>query len=1555
MIKLEKLKQRLDTLDVFVDDPLSGTGESRYFHIVDFPQTVSRGKTSFLIGGTPFLKKSTVIKVEALDSEGEPIFVEPIDATYSEAGYKPISIVSYGDEAQGRCKLIIVAELENFLGGDTGLIGMPVPDEWKGVYNVRWTQEFFLDNATNRNIEPIRFTQHPTVEVSELITPYVTISGSMQDATFTSSSLSVIAITNYDSLEPSYVDGGDFADTYLMPAVHLEDDGTPVITAFRPEHVGGILTIPRNEIRPYSGTDGNLHIENHPPHPEFPYVAQLDPDFQLLSSGSEPVASWATTKDLSLQIKEVMTGGGARARGIGLDWSQYNGLNLGVPFQSESIAVLPFYYKTSEQEIDGKFQVLYYDENGGISQTLATQQDIDSEHPAPFYFPSLATYKRDRFTAPTASATLEYISASFTETPTLKSYAQIKLNHLKTYSGDVHSLKLYLKPSSQAQEMMIAEGNIEEEKKFLIPVSNQQLFFNVGSGDFVSEDFVQAAFTASLNHTPGFSLYDTNLVSTQPTLSFDETVIYNGMHITGSVQGLGDFYKVESRETMSFQAGQEYKFKVKFHAKKAAETRIEGDPDFVGDNTDQMPKAKLQVYMSGSAFNTDHDVHNWSHIDWDTEYPQSTVPSALRSQYDGKRVLGFNMPEWFVGDATFTDPPDESDFFYIPSSPLQWENNFIADNDGDGNIVFYIEAGEFYISSVEVNVASETGFNPTEYTFNVPIEKEIQDDILTFRLEFFNANGEPAILGDEVLRLQSAPTDFSGGNVVLDGNSNLIVGSTFVSNVAGSGIELAGVNSGFIRSVGYEGFTSASSGIGQSGFLIYSGSVLPDSNDNYSGVGLELHAGGDSGSLKFHAKGDESTFEVITPSFLLGKEANNFSYISGSDGHIEISSSNFHLSSSGDVSMQGTVTAQDGEIGGFIISASTLSGSNITLDSNASAIFMSTDPQNYFMDFTPGTGTGESGTHRQDYYVKFGPNFGVKNDGVLVASGAVIEGVLTSSLGLIANWTIGEQTIHKLTDGQFSGLSSQGTARFFAGASDSTGTATGSAPFNVKADGTVTASKGQIGGWNITPSKFEQTGLFEISASELVISSSQFKVKSDGQITGSKVLFDGGLIGGFDITSDYISGSNLLIHKDGRLETSDFASGVRGWRISAEGNGEAEFENATIRGTLSTTTFEKESVNAVGGQLYVANSTAISQSVSATDVTMSVVNVTGFSVGEILTIKKVSGTGFNTEYVQVQSSSRDASDDNELQGKIYVVRGYSGSVGSGYDSSSLGDTPGAATTYTEGQVIASTGKVGSGYMRLNANPNDTTTPYMDIVERTGSAIYDVDLKVRLGDLSGLSQAQLLGTSPASAGFGLYSENVFLTGGINANYGSIGGFGIGNGVLSSSAFFISGSATDNQTFISSSRFDLKASGDVTGSSMLFSGGRIAGWNVTSQEISSGSGVQRIAIEAVTGSISAFDSDGVKRVFVGIKELSDETAVTNLQINPGFDLPAVASNTDLQMTSSTQVGIIPGVHFQASGQLYTTSNKIGAATASLRDEDGNQKLSVHWQAGHQSGLN
>ena len=73
----------------------------------------------------------------------------------------------------------------------------------------------------------------------------------------------------------------------------------------------------------------------------------------------------------------------------------------------------------------------------------------------------------------------------------------------------------------------------------------------------------------------------------------------------------------------------------------------------------------------------------------------------------------------------------------------------------------------------------------------------------------------------------------------------------------------------------------------------------------------------------------------------------------------------------------------------------------------------------------------------------------------------------------------------------------------------------------------------------------------------------------------------GNKIGGWEITDSQIRtiptagfggtyGENetgLVIHSDGKLESSNFVSNLKGWRIDTIGNGSAEFENMRIRGT----------------------------------------------------------------------------------------------------------------------------------------------------------------------------------------------------------------------------------------------------------------------------------------------------------------------------------------------------------------------------------------------------
>jgi len=526
----------------------------------------------------------------------------------------------------------------------------------------------------------------------------------------------------------------------------------------------------------------------------------------------------------------------------------------------------------------------------------------------------------------------------------------------------------------------------------------------------------------------------------------------------------------------------------------------------------------------------------------------------------------------------------------------------------------------------------------------VPIPSKNLNDPKILKLQYLNSVG--SISRTETI---TTPFVFEGDNVYIGGNQNMISGSIFISNTLGSGIEIGGASSGFIRSVGYNGITSASNGDGPGGFVIYSGSGnLVFGEDSLDGVGVEFVGDNDDRHFIF-TTANGGLLDVKTDKFFIG--TTNTQFISGSDGNIEISSSLFHL-----------------------------------------------DPA---------------------------------NDLLVIGANAIINADLTVN--------------------------------------------------NIRTPAT-------IGG---------------VQSTDLNASSS---IKSDGF-----ARFVSASVGGWDITTASIEGGNLIMQPQGILQTRDFVSGLKGWKISSEGNGTAEFENVRIRGTLRTTTFEKESVNAVGGQLWVANSTTITGSIGISDTTMSVKNASGFSAGEILLAKKVDSTGFQTEYLLLESASveGDNSNEDETFGRIYVQRAY----GSGTSGDFVGDLASAAQAYEDGQVIVSTGKLNTGYIKMNANPNDTATPYIDIVERTGSGLYDVALKARLGDLSGLSGTSLV-LNKSNPGFGLATDNVYLQGGISATFGDIGGFGITQNAISSS----------NNNLI------LSSSGEITGSNVLFTGGRITGSNI-----------------------------------------------------------------------------------------------------------------------------
>lgn len=215
------------------------------------------------------------------------------------------------------------------------------------------------------------------------------------------------------------------------------------------------------------------------------------------------------------------------------------------------------------------------------------------------------------------------------------------------------------------------------------------------------------------------------------------------------------------------------------------------------------------------------------------------------------------------------------------------------------------------LSNSDYSVIGETRVdNTSSISYKVPIPTEQLNDPKTLRIQFVNELG--SVSTTEVI---TSGLVFTGGNVYIAGDQSLITGSFHIGNTIGTGIEMAGYSSGYLKSVGYKGMTSASLGKGPGGFLIWSGSGnLQVGVDQYPGVGMEMVSEGGSSSFYFTTHGG-GNLKVITDEFFIGTEDTQF--ISGSNGNIEISSSFFHLDPKN----------QKNIIGGFVVTPTAISSS----------------------------------------------------------------------------------------------------------------------------------------------------------------------------------------------------------------------------------------------------------------------------------------------------------------------------------------------------------------------------------------------------------------------------------------------------------------------------------------------------------------------------------------------------------------------------------------------------------------------------------------------------
>lgn len=311
------------------------------------------------------------------------------------------------------------------------------------------------------------------------------------------------------------------------------------------------------------------------------------------------------------------------------------------------------------------------------------------------------------------------------QTQNLKSYTKVVLSDLETVSGELYKVKVFTRGKNT--------GNTNDYE-FLGEArvtENEILKYKDENSVPISiyPTIVTQSFTDNGIAAP------TSYASTDFVVSSSNQYYFNGLHITSDnivSTSSNMFHKVFVTQSLNFTLGETYytQFSVR------------------GFNSGS-DRPWIEVYMSGSGF----------------------VPTSQQGREGSENILGKHLVSMFA----------EKDFRNIRVI-------FVPNNSGIGYLNFVVRSGIWHIGNMKVATIKPRGFSSKTYSFLLPTKSAQQDDILDFKIQFFNTEEVPS---DTILEIKNV--NFSGSAVYINSQRNLVPGSMYIGNVVGQGIEIAGV------------------------------------------------------------------------------------------------------------------------------------------------------------------------------------------------------------------------------------------------------------------------------------------------------------------------------------------------------------------------------------------------------------------------------------------------------------------------------------------------------------------------------------------------------------------------------------------------------------------------------------------------------------------------------------------------------------------------------------------------------------------------------------------
>lgn len=252
--------------------------------------------------------------------------------------------------------------------------------------------------------------------------------------------------------------------------------------------------------------------------------------------------------------------------------------------------------------------------------------------------------------------------------PTLltRSFADMRISKLNTFSGDVDRAKIYVKSQDLASDYVLVDDILLNSAELFTTISSDIGDISLKYGSFTNQSIIDTYWTSSILEP--FPTYSISLVRSTDKL-IDAMTFSSSISFESEYKSVPAFY-AGTRSAVQFFQDLEYSLRFNIYGTK---------------NISQA--AFCEIYASGSAFTSSN-------------------------------ILGVKL-------GTFTIPENDTTLYLSDQ-----EINFFALRDGTANINFVVYSGAWSFSEIQLNSSVGLGFSPDEARLFVPIYNKRLENLI---------------------------------------------------------------------------------------------------------------------------------------------------------------------------------------------------------------------------------------------------------------------------------------------------------------------------------------------------------------------------------------------------------------------------------------------------------------------------------------------------------------------------------------------------------------------------------------------------------------------------------------------------------------------------------------------------------------------------------------------------------------------------------------------------------------------------------------------------------